>query len=446
MSTSRRHFLGAAAGISLAGELLAETPQNISPNDRIRVALIGNGIQGSGDARTSVATGGVELVAVSDVYEGRLTRAKEVWGDRVFTTRDYREVLARPDVDAVIIATPDHWHRKISVDAMNAGKDVYCEKPMVQLIDDGQEVIDTHKRTGRIMQVGSQRVSSIVYQKAKELLEGGAIGELNLVEAWVDRNSAIGAWQYSIPPDASPSTIDWDRFLGRAPKLPFEPVRLFRWRNYRDYGTGVGGDLFVHLFSGIHFVLGAIGPTRVFTTGGLRFWKDGRDVPDVMLGLYDYPARGKFPAFNLSLRVDFVDGAAETQGFRFVGSEGILTIGNGVTVSRQPREAEPGHTADTFSKAMQEQYMREYREKYPVRRASADSMRPQGDEKYLPPPGYSDWLDHHRNFVNAVRSRKQVIEDPVFGFRAAGPALLSNISYFEKKVCEWNPETMTLKS
>jgi len=446
MSTTRRHFLGSVAGASLAGELLAEAPQTVSPNDRIRVALIGNGIQGSGDARTSLATGGVELVAVSDVYQGRLIRAKEVWGDHLFTSRDYREVLARPDVDAVIIATPDHWHRKISVDAMNAGKDVYCEKPMVQLIDDGQEVIEAQKRTGRIMQVGSQRVSSIVYQKAKELLEQGAIGEVNLVEAWVDRNSAIGAWQYSIPPDASPTTIDWDRFLGRAPKVPFEPVRLFRWRNYRDYGTGVGGDLFVHLFSGIHFVLGAIGPTRVFTTGGLRFWKDGRDVPDVMLGLYDYPARGKFPAFNLSLRVDFVDGATETQGFRFVGSEGILTIGNGVTVSKQPREAEPGYTIDTFPKALQEQYLREYREKYPLRKASADSMRPQGDERFLAPPGYSDWLDHHRNFVNAVRSRKPVIEDAVFGFRAAGPALLSNISYFERRVCEWDPETMTMKS
>jgi len=446
MPTTRRHFIGAAAGAGMAGELLAEAPQNVAPSDRVRVALIGNGIQGSGDARTSLATGGVDLVAVSDVYQGRLVRAKEVWGDHLFTSRDYREVLARPDVDAVIIATPDHWHRKIAVDAMNAGKDVYCEKPMVQLIDDGKEVIETQKRTGRIMQVGSQRVSSIIYQKAKDLIENGAIGELNLVEAWVDRNSAIGAWQYSIPPDASPATIDWDRFLGRAPKIPFEPVRLFRWRNYRDYGTGVGGDLFVHLFSGMHFILGAIGPARVYTTGGLRFWKDGRDVPDVMLGLYDYPARGKFPAFNLALRVDFVDGATETQGFRFVGSEGILTIGNGVTVSKQPREAEPGYTIDTFPKAIQEQYLKAYRDRYPVRRASADSMRPQGDERYLPPPGYSDWLDHHRNFINAVRTRKPVIEDPVFGFRAAGPALLSNVSYFEQRVCLWDPETMTLKA
>ena len=158
MSTTRRHFLGAAAGVTLATEI--EAQQNVSPNDRVRVALIGNGIRGFGDARTSLATGSVELVAVADVYEGRLTKAKEVWGSQVFTTRDYREVLARKDVDAVIVATPDHWHRKIAVDAMNAGKDVYCEKPMVQLIDDGQEVIDTAKRTGRMLQVGSQRVSS----------------------------------------------------------------------------------------------------------------------------------------------------------------------------------------------------------------------------------------------------------------------------------------------
>jgi predicted dehydrogenase len=316
---------------------------------------------------------------------------------------------------------------------------------MIHLYSDGPAMIEASKATGKILQIGSQRVSSIVYAKAKELLASGAIGELNMVEAHWDRNSSIGAWNYTVPLDASAETCDWPRFLGTAPKIPFNGEQFFQWRKWKAYGSGVAGDLFVHLFSGTHFITGANGPTRAMATGGLRFWKDGRDVPDVMLGLYDYPARGKFPAFNLSLRVDFVDGATETQGFRFVGSEGILTIGNGVTVSKQPREAEPGQTANTFSKAMEEQYMREYREKYPVRKASADSMRPRGDETYLPPPGYSDWLDHHRNFINAVRSRKAVIEDPVFGFRAAGPALLSNISYFERKVCEWDPETMTLK-
>jgi predicted dehydrogenase len=222
-------------------------------------------------------------------------------------------------------------------------------------------------------------------------------------------------------------------------------VRLFRWRNYRAYGTGVAGDLFVHLFSGMHFVTGAIGPSRVIATGGLRFWKDGRDVPDVMLGLYDYPATNDHPAFNLALRVNFVNGAGETSGFRFVGSEGVMTIDRGVTVSKTPRETEPGYTIGTFPKALQEQYLKEYREKYPVGTQTADAIRPQAEDRYLPPQGYSDSLDHFRNFFAAVRSRKPVVEDAVFGLRAAGPALLSNVSYFDQRAILWDPQTMTVK-
>ena len=431
MSTTRRHFLATAAG---AGLLAA---QNVSPNDRVRIALIGAGGQGSGDTRNALNVAGVELVAVADIYDGRLTRAREVWGDHLFTTRDYREVLARKDVDAVFVGTPDHWHSTVSIDAMNAGKDVYCEKPMVQQLSQGAPMIEAQHRTGRILQVGSQRVSSIVYAKAKEMLASGAIGELNMVEAWVDRNSAIGAWQYSIPPDASPANIDWDRFLGQAPKVPFEPVRLFRWRNYRDYGTGVPGDLFVHLISGLHFVTGALGPDRVFASGGLRFWKDGRDVPDVMIALYDYPA------FNVMLRVNFVDGATETAGLRFIGSEGIMMVDSGLTLSKVPRELEPGYTIDTFPKTQQEQFLKEYRQKYPVR-AKINTGQMSAEEKFVTPKGYSDHFDHIRNFISAVRSRKPVVEDAVFGFRAAGPALLSNISYFDKKVCLWDAEAMKL--
>ncbi len=441
MPSSRRHFLQTTAA-GLAASALAAQDAKISANDRVQVATIGLGGMGTGDTQSSTKVPGVELVAVADIYQGRLDHAKEVFGQQVFTTRDYREVLARKDVDAVIIATPDHWHSRISIDAMNAGKDVYCEKPMVQHLDDGKPVIEAQRKTGRILQVGSQRVSSIVYQKAKDLFRNGAIGELNMVEAWWDRNSAIGAWQYSLPLDATPETIDWDRFLGRAPKVPFEPVRLFRWRNYRDYGTGVAGDLFVHLFSGMHFVTGAIGPTRVYATGGLRFWKDGRDVPDVMLGLYDYPATESHPAFNLALRVNFVNGAGETSGFRFVGTEGIMTIDEGVTIAKQPRETEPGYTINTFTNEMQKEFLEAYKKKYPPAPMNADSIRPQGEEKYLPPRGYSDHFDHHRNFINAVRTRKPVMEDPLFGFRAAGPALLSNMSYFEKRMFNWDSQTM----
>jgi predicted dehydrogenase len=440
---TRRDAILIAAATPLA--MAEQAPQQgRSANDKIQIALIGAGGQGMSDTRVSIGQG-AKLVAVADVYDGRLTRSKENWGKDIFSTRDYREVLARPDVDAIIIGTPDHWHQKISVDALAAGKNVYCEKPMVQRLSDGHDVIDAAQKAGRIFQVGSQRVSSIVYQKAKDLLAQGAIGELNLVEAWWDRNDAIGAWQYSIPPDAIPANIDWDRFIGRAPKIPFEPIRLFRWRNYRDYGTGVAGDLFVHLFSGMHFITGAIGPNRVYATGGLRFWKDGRDVPDVLLGLYDYPKTDRHPAFNLSLRVNFVDGAGESSGFRFIGSEGIMTVDGGVTVTKQPRQSEPGVTTGTFAQATAEQFMREYREKYPPRRANADSMRPQGEQRFYPPSGYNDSADHHRNFLEAVRSQKPVVEDATFGFRAAGPALLSNVSFFEQRMCEWNPDSMTQK-
>jgi len=440
--TTRRHFLQASSVAGLSLSAAAAQEKKISPNNKIRFAGIGIGGMGSGDIRSALMVPGTELVAVADCYQGRLDHAKEVWGNQIATTRDYREILQRKDIDAVIVATPDHWHQQITIEAMNAGKDVYCEKPMIQKVGEGAALVEAQKKTGRILQIGSQRVSSVEYKKAQDLFTAGAIGELNMIEAWWDRNSAIGAWQYSIPTDASPETISWDTFIGKAPKHAFDPIRMFRWRNYQDYGTGVAGDLFVHLFSGMHFVTGAIGPERVFATGGLRYWKDGRDVPDVMLGLYDYPKTDKHPAFTLALRVNFVSGAGESSGFRFVGSEGVMTIGRGVSLSRVPREAAPGYTIDTFTRSEQEKFAKQYWEKYPAQKPSADAMRPNTDEHFQAPRGYSDHVDHHRNFFASVRSRQPVVEDAVFGFRAAAPAVLSNTSYFEKKAIQWNPSTM----
>jgi predicted dehydrogenase len=446
---SRREFIGmtAAAGVlgaagaaGAAGEEQAPSArQDVPPGDRIQIATIGVGIQGINDTRTALRLPGVELVAAADVYEGRLTLARETWGEHLFTSRDYREVLARPDVDAVIIATPDHWHARMAIDAMKAGKDVYVEKPIVQDIEEGPEVIAVEKQTRRILQVGSQRASSMVYAKARDLFKAGAIGELNLVEAWMNRNSSNGAWQYSIPPDASPATIDWDRFIGNAPKRPFEPIRLFRWRNYRDYGTGIPGDLFVHLFTGIHFVLDSLGPTRVMATGGLRYWHDGRDVPDVMLALYDYPKTAAHPAFTLALKVNFANGGGNDQAFRFIGPEGMMTLtGGAVTLSRRPRPKDPGTTADTFAKAMQDAYLKEHRAKYPEQA----ELLPTSEEVYAAPSGYNESLEHFRTFFDAVRARRAVIEDASFGYRAAAPALLTNDSYFEAKPVGWDPDRM----
>jgi len=409
-----------------------------SPNDIIQLALIGAGIQGQGDTHTALQVPGVKLVAVADCYDGRLTHAKEMWGSDLFTSRDYREILMRKDVDAVLIATPDHWHKQAAVDAMRAGKDVYLEKPMIHLYPDGPEIIAAARSTGRILQVGSQRVSSVVYAKAKELLASGAIGKLNMVTARWDRNSSVGAWNYSIPLDASTETCDWPRFLGSAPKIPFSAERFFQWRKWNDYGSGVAGDLFVHLFSGTHFITGSNGPIRAMATGGLRFWNDGRDANDVVLALFDYPE-----GFNLSLHVNFVDGGEESEGFLFTGSEGLMEIaGNTVTVTRTPLATEPGYTVSTFADAMQRQNIEQYRKKYPINHPSGPPS--QEVEKFVAPNGYSDSYDHFHNFFNSIRSRQPVVEDATFGFRAAGAALLSNVSVARGNVVHWNPETMKL--
>jgi len=418
--------------------------QPIAANDRIRIALIGTGGMGIGDMNTALQVPGVEIVAACDLYEGRRIRAKELWGQQLFVTKDYREILDRDDVDAVINATTDHWHEKISTDAMLKGKHVYCEKPMVQKVAEGHRIIDVEKKTGKGFQVGSQFGSSIIHAKATELIKAGDIGEVSFVEVQIDRHSAIGAWQYSIPPDASPETVDWDTYLGHAPKRPWDPLRFFRWRNYQDYGTGVAGDLYVHMLSMLHFVLDAKGPERVMSTGGIRFWKDGRDVPDVHLGLFDYPASNTHPAFNLALRTNFASGVGENYLFHIVGSEGDISIGwDNLIVRRNPWPKAPGMSINSFSEAMQKKFKAEYAKKYPAKY----EMEGPREFVYKTPQDYKgDRYEHFVNFFDAIRNGQSVVEDATFGLRACGPTEAGNISYFEKRIVSWDPEKMQIGS
>src|SRR6516164_7320777 len=293
---SRRGFMQSsvgAAGATLAAHSfmldpgpVEAAPRPVPPSDTVHLGIIGVGMQGSGLLRTSIRIPGVECVAACDLYDGRQELAKEIVDKPVPATRRYQELLDNKDVDCLIAAVPDHWHKQIVVDACNAGKDVYCEKPMTHRVDEGFEMIAAEQKNNRIVQIGSQRRSSIGYLKAKELLEQGAIGELCLVEAGMGRNDPCGAWEYTVPPDLSLQTVDWGTWLGSAPKCPFEPLRWTRWRCYQDYGEGIPGDLFVHLLTGIHTIAGVNAPPeRVLSTGGLFRWKDGRDVPDVMTTL-----------------------------------------------------------------------------------------------------------------------------------------------------------------
>jgi len=459
--TSRRKFLQkigsvgilAAAGplVSLAekekaDEQMSRYSKKFSPNDKIRVASVGFGIQGHGDLANALQVPGVELAGVCDLYSGRLENAREMYGNNIFTTKNFHEVLDRSDVDAIIIATSDHWHSRITTEALKKGKAVYCEKPMVHKIEQGMGVVEAHRASKKTMQVGSQRVSSILYAKAKELYKAGEIGKLNMVNAVYDRQSAIGAWEYTMPNDASTETVDWQRYIEGMGKIPFEAKKFFWWRNYRDFGTGVAGDLFVHLLSGTHFITDSKGPVKIFSSGQLSYWKDGRDVPDVMTGILQYPETPEHPPFQLTLQVNFVSGTGGQESIKLVGEEGVMDLkGNSLTVHHSIMPKAPGFggydAVFTYPKAMQGVLEQDYNKKY----SEEDKKRPsKPDIDFKEPDNYDSDIAHFTNFFDGMRTGKPIVEDATFGFRAAAPCLACNESYFEKKIISWDPENMKL--
>lgn len=420
----------------------------VAPSDTLRIGCIGMGIMGYNDVNTALKVPGVQLVAAADLYTGRLQRAKEVYGKDLFTTRDYHEILDRKDIDAVIIATSDNWHARIATEAMEKGKSVYCEKPMVHKIEEGLPLIAAWQRSKKTMQIGSQRVSSVAYAQARQRYKAGEIGQLTCIEASFDRQTGLGAWQYTQPTDGSPATVDWDRYIAGTPKQPYDPKKFFWWRNYRAFGTGVAGDLFVHLLSGIHFITGSPGPEKIFSSGQIAYWKDGRDVPDVMTAIMHYPDCPEHPAFEVTLRVNFVSGQGETSTVKFIGSEGVLDMGyNGFTIRHSKLSQAPGiggwDSLTTYPQAMQEELRRQYDQRYTPEQQHASNPSP---TLYQLPEGYDEHLEHFTNFFNSVRTGIPVVEDPIFGFRAAAPCLAANESYFQKKIIDWDPVNMKIKA
>jgi len=445
--SSRRQFLQASAAvvggslavsrIPLVAEPLGGSTQQVSASDRVRFGMVGVGMQGSGLLATAIALPGVQCAAACDLYDGRHVRAREIAGANLKTTRRYQELLADKDIDCIVAAVPDHWHRKIVVDAVSAGKDIYCEKPMSHSVADGVAMVAAAKKSGRIVQIGSQRTSSVLCAKARELVAKGVLGDLQLVEGSLGRNNPNGAWVYPPPPDVSPATLDWDTWQGDVPKRPFDPKIFARWRCWKEYGTGVAGDLMVHLISGMLYTWGINeAPTRVVAMGGIRRFKDGRNMPDVHMSLFEY---GDVPVY---IRLNL--GSETPEVLRFLGSKGILELTEtSLTFTGQAGvDTAPSYYASSFPQAMRNEYVAKWHaenDPRPGEELLRDAVSYRGDS-------YDDTRPHLWKFFQAVKTRQPVVQDAVFGHHAAIACHMANESHFQRRAMLFDPATETVKS
>jgi predicted dehydrogenase len=435
---TRREFIGrsvagaAAAGVAWGAAPLSLTP---SPNEKVTVGIIGAGIRGLELMQAILNVGG-NVAVVCDLYDGHFRRAQEIQPNTP-TTREYREVLDRKDIDAVAIATSDHWHAPVAIDAMRAGKDVYCEKPMTHTIPEALEMVKVSKETGRLVQVGSQSLSMLSTQKAKELVQGGQIGNVYMIQASIFRPSAIGAWRYPVPPDASPQTVDWERFLGNAPKRPFDAQRFFQFRNWWDYGTGIAGDEYVHLLSRVHYVLDVQFPLSAIATGGIFKWTGDRDVPDIHNTLYDY---GKFQAVVLANLASNWDPG---EIVRFYGDKGTveLTEWSANLVPCNPVE-DYGYPLESWPKDLKDKFIEEHKND-PLADVGTASKQPQRKKQSFPQKAEGT-EDHFRNLFECIKSRQQPVEDVEFGCGTAVACHMANLSYREKKKVRWDAQKLEL--
>ena len=444
---SRRQFLltgASAAGGTLAARYFMLEPEplfaagrTIAASDRVRFGIVGVGMEGTGLLTTAVALPGVECVAACDLYDGRHELAKEIAGKSIRTTRRYKELLDDKSIDAIIVAVPDHWHKQVVVDAVAAGKDVYCEKPMSHSAADGVAMVEAAKKTDRIVQIGAQRTSSVLCAKAKELYNAGAIGELSLVEMTFGRNDPTGAWEYPPPADLSPENLDWETWLGTAPKKPFDPYLFARWRCWKEYGTGVAGDLMVHLISGMQFVLGLNeAPKSASALGGIYRWKDGRNTPDVHPVLFEY---GNIPMY---LRLTL--GTETPEITRFMGSKGVLELTEfGLThIPQEGIDLAPSYYCYGLPSRLKNPYFEQWHKEHdpkPGQEPAPETVSIKGND-------YDDLRPHLWKFFEAVRSRKLVVQDVVFGHHAALACHMANESYYRKARVYWDEASQTIKS
>ncbi len=431
----RSTVIAGAAGIA-AGSARAATrtggATQVPASDRLRLGFIGTGARAHQLIDACLALPGLEVVSLCDAYTGRAERARQRSGGKAAIVADYRAVLDDRNVDAVFIVSPDHWHKTMTLAALDAGKDVYLEKPMTYALDEGPAIIAAVDRSKRVLQVGSQGPSSAQERTAREIVESGRLGQITLVRAAFNRNTPGGAWLYPIPPDANERTVDWGQFLGPAPKRPFSLERFFRWRCYWDYSGGLATDLFVHLATTIHHVLGVDAPSQVIASGATHRWKDTHEVPDTIDAVLTYPQ-----GFTVTLGCTLNSTGGE-QGVHIHGTKGTLHLVDGqLHLSNE----QPGDDNRWVVRSWPEALERAYYADPKVQERESPFLQPQ---QTLPAGerwrirGEGEDVAHVRTFVEAVRSRRQPLEDARFGHRAAACAHMVNTSIREGRAVKWS--------
>ncbi len=422
--TGRRSFLraaslgtlGAGLGFSLPRLALA---QRGPASNRVRLALLGCGARGIELGRLARGVPGAEIVGAADLYDGRLARAKELFGETVVAVRDARRLIESAEIDAVVVATPDHWHAAQVQAALAAGKDVYCESPLTHAQPEAAALRQAAQAAGRVVQVGGGAAHAALLAAARELIAGGRLGRVTLVSGVWESAGALRAWQAPFPPDASPETVGFDAFLGSAPRAEFDLARFFRWRRYWEYGCGLAGERFVPQLTLLQALLGLGAPERASASGAVRLWQDGREVPDTFVAMLDYP-RG--PSVVLSA----TQCGGRREELRITGSEATLVLRPGELELLPEPQSEPYPLVG-------ESWAREYRDWFYMMHGLGPSGQPRGTpsaepagERWQVAAGPAVEAAHLSDFVAAVRSRGRTREDLEQGLAAAAGAHLAN--------------------
>jgi len=367
-------------------------------NDRLNVGLIGVGARGYGHLRDiasrSAERGDLRIAAIAEIYTVRKEQAREAAKlGPADVHHDYRDLLARKDIDAVVVSTTDHWHARQALDALAAGKDVFLEKPVSYTIDEAREIATQVKRRERILQVGSQHVSDLRYHRAREVIRKGWIGKVVWAQASCSRNSIEGEWNYPIENEGTPENIDWKAFLGPAPKRPFSAERYFRWRKYWDYSGGIATDLMYHRLAPLQFAIGPHLPERVSGQGGIYIHND-REVPDTFASTIEYPG------YQIMIGSSMASAGAMMPSVIYGHEASIQFPNGGIHVIPE----------------------RPYREKFREATGAAE-LRLDVEQKE------DIRLAHLNDFFSCVRSRKQPVFDAELGYRVMAAIRLGVDAY-----------------